>query len=313
MTCTLLDQAETSIRHGSQSFAMASRLLGRSVRADTLLLYAWCRHCDDAVDGQIHGHAAQPVPDPDARLDLVRAQTRAALSGQPAEGPFASLAQVVARHDIPRVHPFELIDGFAMDVRGRRYHKIEETLDFCYHAAGVVGVMMAMVMGVRDRRALDHASDLGIAFQLTNIARDVVEDARAGRCYLPVEMRAARGLAAEADLTDPAAWPAAHKVACDLLHVAERYYASGRAGLAYVPRHSAWGIAAARRIYREIGMQIRRAAPDAWANRLSTGTWRKSLLVARSMTDPYRAKPVNRSGLWARPARACSHTTLLSA
>lgn len=303
MTGPHLIAAHQTIRLGSRSFAMAARLLELGVRDDAVLLYAWCRHCDDAVDGQALGGVVSPVSDPAAVLDALRGFTEDALSGRPAPAPFAGLAEVCERRAIPATHPGELLNGFAMDVQGRRYETLGDTLDYCYHAAGAVGVMMAMVMGARGNTALDRASDLGIAFQLTNIARDVVEDARAGRCYLPADMLAARGLTAD-DLRDPAAWPHAQAVALELLDVAERYYASGLVGLASLPRGSVWGIAAARRIYRSIGTEIRRASPEAWAARVSTGTWRKLTLVGLAVGDGLRARgtaPTARDQLWSRP------------
>ena len=88
---------------------------------------------------------------------------------------------------MPHRYPLEHLDGFVMDVEGREYHTLTDTVEYCYHVAGVVGVMMAYIMGVRDEPTLDRATDLGLAFQLTNICRDVVEDAEVGRVYLPLD------------------------------------------------------------------------------------------------------------------------------
>lgn len=305
MTDPVLRAARADIRRGSRSFGLAARLLEAHVRDDAILLYAWCRHCDDTVDGQVLGGPISEPRDATAQLIRLRSSTRDALAGRPASAPFAALARVVARHAIPSAHPEELLDGLAMDVAGRRYDTLCDTLDYCYHAAGVVGVMMAMVMGARDVRTLDHASDLGIAFQLTNIARDVVADARAGRCYLPADLLARHSLRSE-DLTDPTAAPRAQAAAIVLLDVAETYYASGRAGLAMLPRGSVWGIAAAHRIYREIGTYVRRADPQAWSDRVATPLWRKIVLAgfaARDRRHSFMAEPGIRDQLWSRPGR----------
>jgi phytoene synthase len=303
MNDPILHAAQDDIRRGSQSFALAARLLDARVRDDAILLYSWCRHCDDAVDGQTLGGMITSVADAASQLARLRASTHAALAGRPAAGPFRALAQVVDRHGIPHAQPDELLDGLAMDVAGRRYDTLGDTLEYCYHAAGVVGVMMAMVMGVRDPRALDYASDLGIAFQLTNIARDVIADARAGRCYLPADLLERHGLRPD-DLTDPAAVVRAHAAAVVLLDVAEPYYASGLAGLAMLPRGSVWGIAAARRIYREIGINIRRTSPQDWSGRVRISGWRKAMLVALAAGDgrgAILASPAIRDQLWSRP------------
>jgi phytoene synthase len=211
---------------------------------------------------------------------------------------------VAKRHRIPIRHPEELLAGFEMDVTNRRYATISDTLDYCYHVAGVVGVMMAMIMGVRDARTLDRACDLGLAFQLTNIARDVVEDARAGRVYLPTELLARHGI----DVLDPedlSQRSALHAAAMELLDLAESYYASAFSGITALPPRSAWAIAAARRVYRAIGSKLRAGGPAAWNGRVSTSKAEKAALLGLALGDVARTrvtKPdVSRSGLWQRP------------
>ena len=179
-------ESQAAIAAGSQSFAAAAKLMPAGIREDTVMLYAWCRHADDVVDGQELGSTPQAGGDPADRLARLKADTMEALHGSgPVSAPFAALRAVARRHDFPDRWPLDLIDGFAMDVQGRDYRTLNDTLDYSYHVAGVVGVMMARVMGVRDQAVLDRACDLGLAFQLTNIARDVIDDARIGRLYLP--------------------------------------------------------------------------------------------------------------------------------
>lgn len=302
MTDAVLAEARAALAQGSQSFAAATRLLRSDLRDDATLLYAWCRHCDDAVDGQHLGHNRHAVPDAAGRLRGLRRATDDALEGSPAALPFAALARVCGRHSIPRAHPHELLSGLAMDVEGRRYDTVSDTLDYCYHAAGVVGVMMARIMGVTEPEALHRASDLGIAFQLTNIARDVVEDARANRCYIPGEILAAEGITA-GDLFEPRAWPDAQRAAVQLLDVAEPYYASGFRGLSALPGDAVWGIASARRVYRAIGDRIRKARPQDWASRVTTSRLHKFEALALAAFDGARSRRMAaapRDGLWTR-------------
>ena len=123
------------------------------MRADAVLLYAWCRHCDDVIDGQELGFAdgAQPcLHAPSDRLARLRAETEAALRGVATDSVFAAFGEVMQRHAVPARYPLEHLDGYAMDVADRRYETIEDTLDYCYGVAGTVGIMMAHVMGVRD-------------------------------------------------------------------------------------------------------------------------------------------------------------------
>ena len=307
MSDAVVRSSEAAIAQGSQSFAAAARLFDRQTRDDAVMLYAWCRHCDDVVDGQTLGHAQEADfrAGQRERLEQLRVQTAAALAGERSDDPvFEALRLVVERHVIPHRHPQELLAGFAMDVEDRRYETIDQTLSYCYHVAGVVGVMMAMIMGVRDPRVLDRASDLGLAFQLTNIARDVVDDARMGRVYLPAEILRRHGIS-EIRPDDREQWPALHRAALELLALAERYYASAYAGMSALPPRSAWAIGAARRVYRAIGEKLRQGGPDAWAQRVSTSKAEKVRLLALALGDVgvtrVRRGDPDRQGLWQRP------------
>jgi 15-cis-phytoene synthase len=305
-----------AIAVGSRSFAAASRLLDAGTRESAHLLYAWCRHCDDEVDGQDLGHGHRPE-DQDAqraRLRRLYALTEAALGGDGIVEPaFEGLRRVVRRHAIPRRFPLDLLDGLAMDVEARRFRTIDDTLGYCYHVAGAVGVMMALVMGARDDASLDRASDLGIALQLTNIARDVVDDARRGRIYLPLAWLAEAGiapgqLAAPTRLASPQLADALARVTGRLLAHAEPYYASARAGLASLPFRSAWAVATAHGVYRDIGQIVQRRGARAWERRAAVGPARKAMRAAEGgvlaagavSLDRWR-RPSPRVGLWSRP------------
>ena len=184
----VVSESREMIRAGSKSFAGAARLLSRGTRESVYQLYAWCRYCDDCIDLQDLGRGAPTAEISEARgrLERLRRETTRALGGETVSEPvFVALQRVVERHEIPHHHPFELLEGFAMDVDERQYHTLDDLLSYCYHVAGVVGVMMAYVMGAEGKDTLDRAADLGIALQLTNIARDVMDDASAGRVYLP--------------------------------------------------------------------------------------------------------------------------------
>ncbi len=311
----LVELSRERIARGSKSFAGAARLFDRETRASAYMLYAWCRHCDDEVDGQELGFN-RPDADPaeaHARLERLFHETRSALEAKPSSPVFEALARVVARHDIPHQHPFELLEGFRMDVEGMRFVTLDDTLRYSYHVAGVVGVMMAMVMGVRTRATLSRASDLGIAFQLTNIARDVVADAQVGRVYLPAEWLADAGLPSSLEhdarmLADPVHRAVLFDVTARLLDTADDYYASAVHGIGDLPPRAAWAIASARNVYREIGQEIRRKRSAAWDTRAYIGRARKLSGVALGGVQAIvsRVSPVDRSagsrkGLWTHP------------
>ena len=297
-----------SIKQGSKSFAIASRVLPPALRDDASMLYAWCRYCDDVIDGQIMGHdQIENYKDGQSeRLERLRSDTRAALSGQPTDNPvYAGLARVVKTHNIDHRHPMDLLKGFEMDASERVYETVDDILDYSYHVAGVVGVMMANIMGVRDAATLDRASDLGLAFQLTNIARDVVDDAKADRVFVPKDLLIKAGApVTSSELAKPENWPAAHKAACAQLDIAEQYYASAKVGIKELPFRCAWAISAALSVYREIGEKLRAAGPEAWEQRVSASGGRK-VALAIGAVGPTMARNLvsvtSRDGFYERP------------
>lgn len=304
--------SHASMAKGSPSFAAAARLFPSTTRDSAAMLYAACRYCDDLIDGQHLGHYQEcqdAIPDSlDARLAHLETETRRALAGSPGEQPvFQALHHVVRRHKIPDDCVMDFIEGFRMDVAGQTYACFDDTLQYAYHVAGVVGVMMAMVMGVRDPQVLDRASDLGIGFQLTNIARDIVDDARMGRCYIPGTWLDEFGLS----IDDLAALRQAESIAQigqRLVDAAEPYYASALAGLPPLGFRNAWAIATATAVYRDIGIKVRALGRNAWDQRVSTSGSRKLVLAgvggwkALSILLLSRLSPSPpREGLWTRP------------
>lgn len=279
----VVDHGTAAITAGSHSFAAAARLFSPPVRESAVMLYAWCRHCDDVVDGQALGHGQAVVSPADgrARLAELRRATRHAVAGRGATDPvFAGIAEVVRRCHLPPVYLDQHLDGFAMDVDGCRYRNFDDTLRYCWHVAGVVGVMMSHAMGSTDPATLDRACDLGIAFQLTNIARDIVEDAAIDRIYLPADWLEAEGLPADRRLAAAGHRPALARVARRLVEAAEPYYDSAMGGIASLPLRSAWSIATARSVYRAIGRKVIARGPAAWDRRAGTGTAEKAGWVA---------------------------------
>lgn len=305
----LLNHAIRSITVGSKSFAAASRLFDPSTRRSAVMLYAWCRQCDDIIDGQEAGYEATVVSkqDADRRIAGLVAQTQAVYAGLPIEADaFAAFREVVLRHGIEEVYALEHLAGFAMDVHQREYHNIKDTLDYCYHVAGVVGLMMAQIMGVNDEQALDRACDLGIAFQLTNIARDIVEDAAVGRCYLPSDWLAEFRIPRD-EIAAPQNRQGLAVIAHRLIDLAEPFYASAQAGLTSLTWRSAWAIATAGCVYREIGINVKRRGAHAWDARVSTSRLDKFRLVAagawRAIISRGRRWPDRQTNLWQRPHR----------
>jgi 15-cis-phytoene synthase len=302
----------TIIQAGSKSFAAAATIFDPETRASAYLLYAWCRHCDDVIDGQQLGYDQGNTPnhDPSQELIKLRKQTNDALTGLSTDDPiFSALQKVVSKNNIPKIYPLALLDGFEMDVDKKSYQTIEDTLNYCYHVAGVVGVMMSLIMGAKDDLTLDRASDLGLAFQLTNIARDVIEDAQNGRVYLPTDWLRSAGLDADPNLLlQKSNRKQLVIVVSRLLTEAEKYYDSSLSGLPKLGFRSSWAIATARIVYRKIGFELIKNGAKAWDKRVSTTKYQKfSALISGlgaaiySHTIGQHVAPYPRDGLWTRP------------
>jgi phytoene synthase len=252
-----------AIRSGSLSFHAASRLLPPRVRDPALALYAFCRLADDEVDeGHDKTRAVLTLRD---RLDL-------AYRGQPRNAPedraFAALVEDFA---MPRALPEALLEGLAWDATGRQYDTLSGVLDYSARVAAAVGAMMCVLMRVRDADALARACDLGLAMQLTNIARDVGEDARAGRLYLPRDWLRDQGLDPERFLANPEPDPRIARLTRRLLAEAGGLYARAEAGVAALPLDCRPGIFAARHIYAGIGRAVRQNGFDSITRRARTG------------------------------------------
>ncbi len=252
-----------AIRTGSLSFHAASRLLPPRVRDPALALYAFCRLADDEVDeGRDKAGAVLHLRD---RLDLV-------YRGRPRNAPEdRAFAALVEGFEMPRALPEALLEGLAWDATGRTYATLSGVLDYSARVAAAVGAMMCVLMRVRDADALARACDLGLAMQLTNIARDVGEDARAGRLYLPLDWMEEAGLSPEAFLAAPGPDPRLSGLVRRLLAEADRLYARAGAGVAALPVDCRPGIYAARRIYAGIGAAVAEQAFDSVTQRARTG------------------------------------------
>ena len=307
MTDQVIDYATQSINVGSKSFAAAAKLFDERTRQSAVMLYAWCRHCDDVIDGQTLGHGQLDGnrSSGEQRLATLVELTERAYAGEPMQPPaFAAFQQVVQRHGIPLKHPLEHLAGFRMDVQDYRYQTLDDTLLYCYRVAGVVGLMMARVMGAESEATLDRACDLGLAFQLTNIARDIVEDAQIGRVYLPADWLDEVGIPAD-EIALAQHRPALALLAARLVDLADPYYQSATQGLRDLPWRSAWSIATAHGVYRQIGIEVKARGAAAWDARVSTSRAQKlqflaggAVLALASRRMAVRPRP---SDLWVRP------------
>lgn len=260
--------AQNAIKNGSKSFYLASLFFSPAMKADAWALYRWCRLCDDRIDegGSI------------ADLDDLRFNTLLAIRDGRGPDDCVALGDVCARRSIPEQYPLALLEGFEKDVRRAPIRDQADLEQYAYHVAGVVGMMMAHVMGA-DLPAAGHAAKcMGNAMQLTNIARDVREDFARGRVYLPQAWLEEAGIDQNC-LMSAEQRPRVFAVVQRLLERADGLYAEGRRGLSFLPFRAALAVSIAASIYSAIGRRILRTGPAALDSRAVVPLWQKLILV----------------------------------
>ncbi len=300
-----LAACKATLANGSRTFLAASYLLPKTVRDPACALYAFCRVADDAIDaGAATADAA--LADLRGRLDSIYGDGGLdRIEGgerDPVAAADRAFGAIVREHAIPRELPDALLEGFAWDAAGRRYETLADLHDYAARVAGTVGAMMALLMGTRSSAALARACDLGVAMQLSNIARDVGEDARAGRVYLPLAWLREAGVDVDTWLAAPVHDARIAAVVKRLLAEAEALYAGVGAGVAELPSSCRIGINAARFLYAEIGREVARRDCNAIDSRAIVSPARKLALLAFAATRRSR-----RSGIAAPPLPATRH------
>jgi 15-cis-phytoene synthase len=270
----LREGAREVFRRNARTFWLAARLLPRGCRDDAALLYAFCRRVDDLADRS-----------PDAERALLALDALAdEIRGSSPPGPLVSeLHAAAARLDLPLSSALDLIAGVRSDLGSVRVADDAELLRYAYRVASTVGLMMCAVLRVHSRQALPHAVDLGIAMQLTNIARDVREDAAGGRVYLPAARLVRAGTTPAAVVNGTAPPAAVARVVGEILGLADDYYRSADEGMRDLPLRVRPAILVASRVYRAIGVRLRRNGCDALRGRTIVPWPEKLYWAARAL------------------------------
>ena len=259
-------------RHG-KSFYWASLFLGHKMANRAARLYEFCRFVDDIADGDLP-HRHETLADISASL-----KANDSSSGPEVEA-FLNLASEV---NIPMQAATELLDGMLLDQQPTAMKDQAELLRYCHAVAGTVGLMMCRILNCKHPRADHFAIDLGVAMQLTNIARDVLEDAKMGRRYLPqqwVNFSAAEIATGQIEYRYPTS-----KAIEQLLNLADKYYNSALLGIQLLPFRSRFSITVALRVYRQIGVLLRRRKLAWWKGRVVVNKIEKTLLSLYSLVD----------------------------
>lgn len=270
-----VDDAGAVLAAGSRSFHFASLFLPADRRADAALLYTFCRYVDDVADEAPDVEAAR------AGLEILATEL---LGEAPPRRLVATVLALFERRRIDVRHALDLIDGVASDLDEVRIADDAELIRYSYRVASTVGLMMCGVLGVRDPHATPHALDLGVAMQITNICRDVAEDAHRGRVYLPATRLRALGVPQTPDAV-LGHRDAVRRIVFDLLGKAERFYVSGEDGMHHIPWRARLAILVAARVYRAIGRRLLRHGGDALAGRTVVPLAEKAWVALGALAD----------------------------
>lgn len=269
----ITDYGSNKIKVGSLSFSFAASLLGKRAKAGIFWLYAWCRECDDLIDDPAIANQPDLMKE---RIEKIRRLTLE--NSQDDSLAFSGMRQLFSTYQIPKYYAEELIKGMEMDISIKRYRNMDELLCYCYRVAGTVGLMSCSIFGLKSASALKNAESLGMAMQLTNIARDVFDDFRMGRVYLPLD------ILEEEHISDDRLLAENHreglvKAVAKILAAADHMYQLGFKGTIYLPWRCAFAVITAGLIYRDIGRIIINRGPHAWDNRAIVSKNRKLFLA----------------------------------
>ncbi|BBM85308.1 phytoene/squalene synthase family protein [Candidatus Uabimicrobium amorphum] len=274
------------IAKGSKSFSLASKFFPKHLRNDIHILYAWCRYCDDKIDNQILGHSnSQKEISTKEVLQNIYHRTFQNLdvSITSPENIFEHFSVLVGKYNIPHKYIRDFLMGMKSDVDGKSYHSTEDLIEYCYQVAGTVGVMITHIVGCRNREALNYAIDLGIAMQLTNIVRDIVDDFQQGRLYIPGEIMDKHNLQPQ-DILSPQHRKELFSIGNELLFLADQYYQSSRKGMKFLHFNARVPIAMGCEIYREIGREIYRRGDKSWNKRTKVSKLSKYLKAFKGLS-----------------------------
>jgi phytoene synthase len=272
----LIQNSKNTLRQGSKSFSLASRVFSKELREDIAHLYSWCRWCDDVADGSTLGFHQNPIGLPKNRIEILLQKSQQAVSGNfdGLELPFIAFGKVMRKYDVPWLYAEDLLKGMQHDVDGPTFETLEDLLLYCYRVAGTVGLIMCHIMRLKSSLALEKAVHLGIALQLTNIVRDIGDDFRVSKVYLPQNWLSEFKISSN-DLLNSHSSLQLESLSKKLLQEADNYYRSGLTGLKDLPWRCALAVAIAASVYRTIGIRVLDQGRLSWdsCGRTRLGRW----------------------------------------
>lgn len=269
------EESRSVTRTAAKNFYYAFLTLPAAQRRAIYVVYAFCRYCDDTVD------AVRSDEEKLSMLAEVRSRLEEAYSGAASEPLFLALADVAEKYDIPQEHFKDVISGVEWDITKDRYGDFEELKRYCYQVASVVGLICLQIFGYKDASAKEHAIDLGLAMQLTNIARDVQEDLEFGRIYLPQDEIARFGYS-EAELHAGVVNESFINLMKFQAQRARCYFRSGFQLLPYLSPRSRACPAVLGQLYSKVLQRIEWAGYDVLHQRISLSKVEKVRVTAQT-------------------------------
>jgi len=266
---------EDKARQSGSSFYYSFRFLPKDKRRAITALYAFCREVDDVVDECSDASVARTT------LNWWRTQVAEIYDGKPQHPVAQALVPVVKQFNLSQEHLLEIIDGMEMDLEHARYNDFKSLQLYCYRVASVVGLLAAEIFGYTDRKTLKYAHDLGIAFQLTNIIRDVGEDARRNRIYIPMDELQQFGVTA-ADILNSKETDNFRKLMAFQIERAQRYYQQAMEQLPAVDRKAQRTGLIMSAIYQATLQEVVASGCHVLRERVSLGTGYKLWLAIKT-------------------------------
>lgn len=273
------DYCKSVTKLHAKSFYFAAKFLPKHKQKAVFPIYAFCRHVDDAVDEIGENNQAKAVEAVEiwkSNLQNLYENKEQRPKSEDQKAVFLAWNDLLKTYKIPQNFPLELIEGVLMDTHIKRYETFDELYIYCYRVASTVGLMSSEILGYSEKIALEYAEKLGIAMQLTNILRDVKEDAERGRIYLPLEDLLKFNVS-EQQILEGKFDGNFRKMMQFQIERARNYYREGEKGISFLEKDSRFTVLLASRIYGQILDEIEKLDYNVFLSRAHTTKLNKLL------------------------------------
>ncbi|XZR52788.1 MAG: squalene/phytoene synthase family protein [Enterobacteriaceae bacterium] len=292
------------IEKGSKNFKFSLFFLNNSIKKSISILYSWCRYCDDIIDNEILGFNIKKTNKKNLHIQNFILNTQKIYCNLKInEFHFNEFKKIIYKYKISPIYIFDHIEGFTMDLKNQTYETFQDTLKYCYNVAGVIGIIITKIIIKKyNKKILDHACNLGIAFQLINISRDIVLDYKNKRCYLPNCLLKKFNLN-KFNFLNKKNINYLIIIIKKIINQSELYYKSSINSLFKLPLKSCIAVIIAYNIYKKIGIKIIKKKKKAWIKRQKINIFEKFLITINIITKMFINIKKEKKIFWKRPFR----------